>query len=166
MLTIYNLKLKCPVHQMSWEGDTWFRPADSASGHCRDPVGAQLGSLFIEMSEGFCMAEDWSFLCWSSWCSSGVVVKDPPANAGDIRDVDSIPGLGRYPGEASGNKLHSCLENPHGQRSLVGYSQWGCKELAMTQWLSKCTHTHTQIRKGATAFGARCCDKCAILLSS
>ena len=29
----------------------------------------------------------------------------------------------------------------HGQRSLVGYSPWGCKELDMTEWL---THTHTQ----------------------
>ena len=32
-----------------------------------------------------------------------------------------------------GNPLqHSCLENPHGQRSLVGYSLWGCKESVMT----------------------------------
>ena len=29
-----------------------------------------------------------------------------------------------------------CLENPHGQRSLVGYSPWGCKESGMTDWLS------------------------------
>ena len=35
----------------------------------------------------------------------------------------SIPGSGRYPGEGTGNPLQdSCLENPHGQRSLVGYS--------------------------------------------
>ena len=31
---------------------------------------------------------------------------------------------------------YSCLENPHGQRSLVGYSLWGCKELDMAEWLS------------------------------
>ena len=36
-----------------------------------------------------------------------------------------IPGLGRSPGEGYGNALHySCLENPHGQRSLAGYSPW------------------------------------------
>ena len=29
------------------------------------------------------------------------------------------------------------LENPHGQRSLAGYSPWGCKELDMTEWLSR-----------------------------
>ena len=37
--------------------------------------------------------------------------KDLPANAEDIRDVGSIPGLGRFPGEGHGNPLqHFCLE--------------------------------------------------------
>ena len=40
------------------------------------------------------------------------MVKNPPANAGDIRDADSIPGSGRSPGEGNGNPLqYSCLEN-------------------------------------------------------
>ena len=40
------------------------------------------------------------------------MVKNPPANAGDVRDVGSIPGLGRSPGEGNGNPLqYSCLEN-------------------------------------------------------
>ena len=40
------------------------------------------------------------------------MVNNPPANAGDIRDVGSIPGSGRSPGGVSGNPLHySCLEN-------------------------------------------------------
>ena len=44
-------------------------------------------------------------------------------------DLGSIPGLGRSPGEGNGNPLqYSCLENPHGQRSLAGYSPWGRKE--------------------------------------
>ena len=48
-------------------------------------------------------------------------------NAGDLV---SIPGLGRSHTEGPGNPLqYPCLENPHGQWSLVGYSQWGCKEL-------------------------------------
>ena len=57
--------------------------------------------------------------------SSQVVpmVKNPPANAGDIRVVGSISGSGRSPGGSHGNPLqYSCLENPHGQRSLAGYS--------------------------------------------
>ena len=40
-------------------------------------------------------------------------VKNPPANAGDVRDVGSIPGSGRSPGGEHGNPLqYSCLENP------------------------------------------------------
>ena len=42
-----------------------------------------------------------------------IVVKNPPANAGDIRDTGSIPGLGRSPGGGHSNPLQdSCLENP------------------------------------------------------
>ena len=41
------------------------------------------------------------------------VVKNPPASTGDIRDMDSIPGPGRSPGEENGNPLqYSCLGNP------------------------------------------------------
>ena len=42
-----------------------------------------------------------------------LAVKDLPANAGDRRDVGSIPGLGRSPGGGNGNPLqYSCLETP------------------------------------------------------
>ena len=48
-----------------------------------------------------------------------------------------IPGLGRSLGGGHGDPLqYSCLENPHGQRSLAGYSPWGHKELDMTERLS------------------------------
>ena len=41
-----------------------------------------------------------------------LVVKSPPANAGDIRDMGSVPGLGRSPGQGSGKlPQYSCLEN-------------------------------------------------------
>ena len=41
------------------------------------------------------------------------MVKNLPANAGDIRDPGSIPGLGRSPRGGHGNPLqYSCLENP------------------------------------------------------
>ena len=63
-----------------------------------------------------------------------LVVKNPPANAGDIKDVGSIPGAGRSPGGGHGNSLqYSCLENPRGQRSLVDYSPWGCIASDMTE---------------------------------
>ena len=42
-----------------------------------------------------------------------LVVKNLPANAGDIRDMSSIPGLGRFPGGRNGSPLwYSCLGNP------------------------------------------------------
>ena len=57
--------------------------------------------------------------------------KESTCNEGDL---GSIPGLGRSPGEGNGNPLqHPCLENPHGQRSLVGDSPWGHKELDTTE---------------------------------
>jgi len=41
------------------------------------------------------------------------VVKNPPANGGDVRDTGSVPGWGRFPEGGHGNPLHySCLENP------------------------------------------------------
>jgi len=49
------------------------------------------------------------------YCSlpGGVVVKNPPANAGDTRDVDPTPGWERFPGVRNGNPFQcSCLENP------------------------------------------------------
>ena len=48
-----------------------------------------------------------------------------------------IPGLGRSPGGGHGNPLlYACLEYSHGQRSLAGYSSWGCKESDTTEGLS------------------------------
>jgi len=52
-----------------------------------------------------------------------LVAKNLPANAGEVRDTSSIPRLRRSPGGGNDNPLqYSCLEEPHGQRSLVGYS--------------------------------------------
>ena len=51
------------------------------------------------------------------------MVKNAPANEGDTTDAESIPGSERSPEAGRDNPLqYSCLENPHGQRSLVGYS--------------------------------------------
>ena len=53
-------------------------------------------------------------------CISLYYGKESACNAGDL---GSTPELGRSPGEGQGNPLqYCCLENPHGQRSLVGYS--------------------------------------------
>ena len=64
------------------------------------------------------------------------VVKNPPANSGDTRDVGLISGLGKSSGGGHGNPLqYPCLENPM-ERGPVGYSPWGRKELDTTDRLS------------------------------
>ena len=71
-----------------------------------------------------------------------LVVKNPLANAGDIRDVGLVPGSGSSPGE--GNVKPSPVFFPgesHGQRSLTGYRPWGCKESDMTELLNSSKNT-------------------------
>ena len=66
-----------------------------------------------------------------------LMIKNLPANAGDIRDVGLIlesgispEGMARSPEGGHGDPLqYSCLENPHGQRSLEDYSPCSHKEL-------------------------------------
>ena len=54
---------------------------------------------------------------------------DGKESACNVGDLGLIPGLGRSPGGGHGDPFqYSCLENLHGQRSLVGYSPWGHKE--------------------------------------
>ena len=61
---------------------------------------------------------------------SGSVGKESACSAGDTGDVGSAPESGSSPGEGSGNPLQcSCLENPHGQLSLVG-----CSPRGHTEW--------------------------------
>ena len=73
----------------------------------------------------------WSF-------SDGSESKESACDAGDL---GSISGLGRSLGGGPGNPLHySCLENPHGQRNMAGYSPWSCQQLDMTEQLSTAQH--------------------------
>ena len=70
-----------------------------------------------------------------------LVVKNPPASAGDRRNSDLIPGSRGCLEGGHGNPLqYSCVENPHGQRSLAGYSPYGCR--VEHDW-SDLAHTHT-----------------------
>ena len=69
-----------------------------------------------------------------------------------VGDLSLIPELGRSSGRGHGNSLqYSCLENPHGQRSLVGCSTWGWKESDITEWLSTqhmCSFGFEGLRQG------------------
>ena len=63
----------------------------------------------------------------------GTVDKNPPANAGDIRDVDPIPPWGRSPGEGNGNPLqYSCLEYPMDRGAWRVTTHGVAKESGMT----------------------------------
>ena len=63
-------------------------------------------------------------------------IKESTCSAGDTGDVGSISGSGRYPGDGYATQS---IES-HGQRSLEGYSPWGCKESDMTE-----VTKHTQL---------------------
>ena len=59
---------------------------------------------------------------------------DGKESACDVGDLGSIPRLGRSPGEGNGKPTPVFLpRESHGQRSLVGYSPWGHKELDMAE---------------------------------
>ena len=63
-----------------------------------------------------------------------LVIKNPPANAGDIRDLGLILASVRFPGGGHGNPLqYSCLKNPYGQRSLVGGSPYSQSQTRLMQ---------------------------------
>ena len=73
---------------------------------------------------------------------------DGKESACNVGDLGSIPGLGRFPGGGHGNPFqYSCLENPHGQKSLVGYSPWGCKESDTSELLRAAQHIFTYTYK-------------------
>ena len=79
---------------------------------------------------------------WDLW---GVII------SGDAGDPGSIPGLGRFSGERNGLPTPVFLPGKfHGQRSLVGYSPWGCKESDTTErlTLSLSYHQRTQGLEG------------------
>ena len=86
--------------------DEYMRNTDSQSGELSCVVYEYIKSI-----EGFL---------------GGSGIKNLPANA---EGLGSILGSGRFPGEGNGNPLqYSCLGS-YGQRTLVGYSPWGCKRV-------------------------------------
>ena len=78
------------------------------------------------------------------------MVKNPPANAGDIRDMSSIPELGRSPGGGHGNALqYSCLENPMDRGAWwatthrIAMSWTGMRRLSPRIYLYICISVYT-----------------------
>ena len=72
-----------------------------------------------------------------------LVIKNLPANAGDVRGAGSIPGLGRYPVEENGNSLQdACLENPIDRGTWWARSKGSQKVVHDRRNLASITHTH------------------------
>ena len=71
----------------------------------------------------------------SIWVSQvALLVKNLPGNAGDVRDVGSIPQVGKFPWRRKWNLTPVFLPGEsQGQRSRAGYIPWGCTELDTTE---------------------------------
>ena len=89
------------------------------------------------------------WLLWNKFPSQMVPeVKNPSANAGDVRDTGSIPELGRSPGEGNGNPLqYSCLENPMKREARWATAHRVTKSRTRLKQLSTytCTHNSTYL---------------------
>ena len=97
------------------------------------------------VKESACNARDPSLIPCRKECLPIPIVlhfpggSDGKESASNVGDLGSIPGLGRSPGEGY-TLQYSCLENPHGQKVLVGYSPWGHK--SQTRQVTKHTHQY------------------------
>ena len=86
----------------------------------------------------------------------GSTDKESACNVGDL---GLIPGLGKSPGGRHGNPLqYSCLEDPHAQRSLAGYSPRGCKESDTTEQLSTVQHQRQEHQEPSSVAGVGSCS--------
>ena len=84
-----------------------------------------------------------------------LVVKNPPANSGDIRDVGLVSGLGRSPGGEHGNPLqYSCLENPMDRGAWRAIIHRVAKSWARLKRLS--THSRVEDKKLRTSEAGGC----------
>ena len=137
--------------RLKYMGTVRNHPAPPRTPHTQTDPSRQSSAA------GCCSPPREAPFCYYVGCTtgfpSGSVGKESACNAGATGDVASIPGSGRSPGGGHGNPLqYSCLENPQGQRSLVGYSPWGCKESDTTERLSTqagCTAVSSFLQKRA-----------------
>ena len=86
-------------------------------------------------------------LCFTSW-RVVLGVKNPSANAGYVRNVGSVPGLGRSSGEGNGNPVqYSCLENPMDRGAWWAIVHWVAKSQTGLKWLSTHDNYSKDIRE-------------------
>ena len=107
-------------------------------------------SPFSVHGSSFSLCSSVSFptvLCWQffqplilypgNMSQVALVVKNPSANAGDIRDVGLVPGSGRSPGGGHSNPLqYFCLEHPMNRRAWRAIVHWVPQSQIRLKWLS------------------------------
>ena len=118
----------------------WGPPSGSSAvfPQTRNRIDAQDSTQFIITTARFCCPkltlQLFHRIIRQLGFPGGSVVKNPPASAGDS---GSIPGSGRSPWRRKWQLTPVFLPGEsHGQRNLVGYSLWGCKEWGMTEQLN------------------------------
>ena len=91
----------------------------------------------LHRSEVSCPGQNCEELWQAGVSQVKLVVKNPPANAGDVRDVGSILGSGRSPGGQHGNPLwYSCLQNPRDREAWRATVHRVTKSQVRLKWLS------------------------------
>jgi len=134
---MYIPHLVCPF--TCWWTPGVFSPFGYCKLHCHTNICLSKGFPFL-----------WVYTQrWNSWVASQLVlvVKNLPANAGELGDVDFSPGSGRSHGEGHGNPLqYSCLENPMDRGAWQATVHRIAKSWTQLKQLS--THAHTQRNNG------------------
>ena len=130
--SIYMLKICPPIAPSCWCPASVYG-SSSLGGYskpvCRKSMNNESGEPSLEILP---------FLMLDNWASQvELVAKNPPANAGDIRDAGLIPCLGRSPGGGHGYPLHySCLENPMDRGAWQATVHRVAKSWTQLKWLN------------------------------
>ena len=113
---ILDLPTDCWYVFLAIPCDMWDLSSNQGwNPHCLQSKGGVLTTGLPEMFPADCTML-WQLPQKLLDFPAGIVIKNPPANAGDVRDVGSIPGLGRSPGVGNGNPLqYSYRENSMGR---------------------------------------------------
>ena len=127
-----------------WKCRLFFLLQETSS-HYSDIHGVDWWSLFFTSDDPFRDLESCGRVVKLERFPGGMVVKKPPANAGDTSDVGSIPGSGRSSGVGNGNPFwYSCLENSMDRGAWQATVHGVAK---IPTWLGDWSHTHIKLEE-------------------